>query len=376
MFAAALYVAHCWFGGGSTNIISDSYGYLARARGHTVGVPYDTRILQPFLARLVSSVSGLYEVTAFELLTPIELLASLILIAGMLRRRGADIFWQAAITLAFGCGVAVTFGYTPVLLDPLTLLLACLMITALDRNYLTLALIVACLSALNKEYGAVLGFIWAWHAYHRGYRAYAVMGALLPALALIVAMLAIAGDTMRGFSSWQNFTGGMFGYHLMLLRNRGPYDYPKILYMWFWVTMWPLFVISLLEILRQLRNRAGIKEDQFGFIIMLAALPVLLLGDFGRTLLIAVPFACIAATSLPLARNTLFASLLAIGGVATALARPFHGDFDVPKALTLAATFISATASVLLLTKIIRSYLRNRAAKTGQKAIVYGASAN
>jgi hypothetical protein len=87
---------------------------------------------------------------------------------------------------------------------------------------------------------------------------------------------------------------------------------------------------------------------------MLAALPFLLLGDWGRSLLILVPFGCMVATSHTLAKSNQFAALLAIGGLSTALARPLHSDPPLPLALTFTMTFISVAASILIGAKVLR----------------------
>src|SRR5262249_27600306 len=156
-------------GGGSAHRILDSSAYLQISNGEQVSVPFNTRIVTPLLARLIASVAGLSPSAAFQVLTPITLLASLLLLSEAIRKRGGSATWQAGVLLAFGCSLAVTFGYTPVLADPMLLLLVCLTIAALDAGHLAVALSLACLAALTKEYGVVLGLVWSSHAYRRGF---------------------------------------------------------------------------------------------------------------------------------------------------------------------------------------------------------------
>src|SRR5262249_28684864 len=160
----------------------------------------------------------LNQVSAFELLTALELLASLMLIATILRRRGATPQWQAAVLLAFGCSLAVTFGYTPVLVDPLALLLVCLTIATVDRGYLAPALMFACLAALTKEYLILLGPVWAYHVYRRGHSRLAVAGAPMPVLVLLGAVMTFPAGSVFGFQGPQGFLSAMLGYHPALLK--------------------------------------------------------------------------------------------------------------------------------------------------------------
>jgi hypothetical protein len=90
------------------------------------------------------------------------------------------------------------------------------------------------------------------------------------------------------------------------------------------------------------------------FTVMLFGLPVLLLGDWGRSLLIIVPFASAVATRHEITGNRRFVALIAIGGVSTAMARPFHGGFLIPEALTIAMTITSIASSVLIGFQILR----------------------
>src|SRR5215831_8773628 len=194
-----LFVLHFFLGGGRGKLITDSYAYVELSLGHGGGVPFNTRILQPLIASSVASFTTLNQVPAFELLTALELLASLILIATILSRRGATPHWQAAVLLSFGCSLAVTFGFTPVLADPLALLLVCLTIATLDRGYLAPAVMFACLAALTKEYLILLGPVWAYHAYRRGHPRLAIAGAPMPALVLLGAVITFPAGPASGF---------------------------------------------------------------------------------------------------------------------------------------------------------------------------------
>ena len=360
--ACLIFVFHFSFGAGSENLITDSYCYVAVSQGELVRVPYNTRILQPFIASSVSFFTRLSRIGSFELLTPVELLASLLLMVSILRRRRATTRWQAAIVLAFGSSLAVTFGYTPVLVDPLALLLVCLMIAALDRGYVVFALIFACLAALTKEYCVLLGIIWGYSAYRRGYARLAIAAALLPGLALLGSALTLPAEQDSGFHGWQGFLRAMLGYHGSLLKFRGAAAYTEILYMWSWCVLWPIILLGAAVLLFQpLRGRVG-EEDRFGFAVMLAAVPFLLLGDWGRAMLVVVPFACAVAASHPLARSNRTALLLGAGGLSTALARPFHGAATPPRVFTLVMIFISTAASALLAFIIIRSGMSHRLA--------------
>lgn len=94
--------------------------------------------------------------------------------------------------------------------------------------------------------------------------------------------------------------------------------------------------------------------DELAFAVLLTALPILLLGDWSRNLIIMVPFACIVVTSHPLAKERYFVSLVAIGGLATALARPFHSEPSPSQTITLIMTIISVVSSLLAGVRLLR----------------------
>lgn len=353
--SSALYAAHFFLGDGGSHRILDSWAYLQLSSGQPVGVPFNTRIATPAFVALVSAATGLSPPTAFELLTPAALLASLLVLGRCIQRRGGTTQWQAAVLLAFGCSLAATFGYTPILVDPTFLLLACLTIAALDGGHFGVALALACLATLTKEYGVLLGLVWLFHAYREGPRKLACLGLLLPAATLAIVVLSRQSDSAAGFHSWPAFASHLtLEYQLSVFRLRGPIDYAKLLYMWSWCALWPAVLVSVFSLLPRLTKQRRISSDEVGLAVLLTSLPVLLLGDWSRSLIILVPFACIAATAHPLARDRYFIVLLATGGLTTALARPFHSEPPPPQSLTLIMTIISVLSSLLIGVRLLR----------------------
>jgi hypothetical protein len=250
------------------------------------------------------------------------------------------------VLLAFGCSLAVTFGFTPVLVDPLFLMLFCVTVATLDSGRFLTALALVCLAVLTKEFGLVLGVLWAYHAYRCGFRKYAYLGIILPGAVLLMVTLSSRSSAAIGFGSWQAFASHlMFDYQLSVLRLRGPADYAKLVYMWCFCALWPVFLIASSLLLSRLIRRSKLTPDQISFVILLTTLPVLLLGDWARNLIILVPFSCIVATSHPLSKDRRFVLLVAIGGLSTALARPFYGDAASAQAFTIAMSAISVVAS-------------------------------
>jgi hypothetical protein len=355
LLSCAIYAVNFFFGGGSSHLILDSFAYLQLSDGQQASVPFNSRIATPFLAAFISSATGLSTSAAFKLLTPAALLTSLLLLRRLIRRRGGSAEWQAALLLAFGCSLAVTFGYTPVLVDPILLLLTCLTLVALDAGHLLAALVLAFLAALTKEYGVLLGVVWGVHAYRRGFRKVAYLGLILPAAALLIVLLVRQSNAGVGFGSWPAFAYHLvFEYQLSVFRLRGPVEYSKLLYMWSWCALWPVIFISTSSLLSRFVERIKMTDDEVNFGVLLTALPILLLVDWSRLLIIIVPFACIVATAHPLARDRSFVFLLAIGGLSTALARPFHSETPPPLTLTLTMTVISIASALLIAVKTLR----------------------
>jgi hypothetical protein len=273
----------------------------------------------------------------------------------MIVKRGGSPEWQAAVLVAFGSSLAVTFGFTPVLVDPILLMLICLTLAALDCRRLVVAVGLACAATLSKEYGVLLGLVCAFHAYRRGSWRLATLALLLPAASLLTVLLLRQSGEGIGFGTWPSYSSHLlFDYQLSVLRLRGPADYSKLLYMGAWCGVWPVLVIAAYSFFSRLIAKRELSANEVGFGVVLATLPILLLADWSRSLMVLVPFACIVATSNPLSRDRWFALLLAIGGLATSLARPFHGDPVPPHILTLSMTIISVIASLLIAARLFR----------------------
>jgi hypothetical protein len=349
-----LYALHFFVGGGQARLIKDSYNYLSMSQGELPGTPFNTRIVGPLMARVIADIAGTSHHTAFQILTFLSIVATLLVLRKLISEQGGSPEWQAAVLLTLGCGLAATFGYIPVMADPLLLLVACCTLLALHRGQLAFAIGLAALAALTKEYGVLLGLPVSVVAYRRGRRSVALIAAVLPMFSLLCATLQPADSSGIGFQSWGSFTIAMFGYHSSLFKLRGPSEYPKLLYMWSWSVLWPCLAIAFGIVLSRLRNRDKLGDHEISFLVILAALPILLLGDWGRSLLIAVPFGCVVATKHTLSTSNRFAALLAVGGLSTALARPFHSDPLPPKALTLTMIVISAASSILIGIKVLR----------------------
>lgn len=346
--SALLYALHFYFGGGRSKLITDSAAYLMMARGEVLDAPYSSRVLEPFICSNISSALGVSHLAAFQIVTAVALLASLFLLRYLIGNLGGPVEWQAAVLLAFGCGLAVTFGYTPVMIDPLLLFFACLTAVALDRGYIGAAVIFASLAALTKEYGLLLAFVCSLYAWRRGNRNLAWSAALFPLSIFVVVALTRPVSPSVSVQSWTSFLSAMFGYHAYLFRFRGASEYPKLLYMWLWSVLWPTLLIAAGVVLVSVRNRIKMRDHELAFTVFLVALPFLLLGDWGRALLIAVPFACAVSACHPLARDARLAALLAVGGLSTALARPFHGEPAPPRTLTVVMTVVSCASSLLI----------------------------
>ncbi|MEK6303099.1 MAG: hypothetical protein AABO41_20495 [Acidobacteriota bacterium] len=362
-FPSALYAVHFFLGGGLNHRILDSWAYLQISEGQQVAVPFNTRILSSSVAALMSAATGLSASTVFDLLTPASLLGSLFLLRKIIGRRGGTDEWQAAVLLVFGCSLAVTFGYTPVLVDPILLLFVCLTIAALDAGHLVVALVLVCAATLTKEYGLVLGVVWAFHAYRRGFLKFAFLGLIPPAVTLLILVITRQSDSGPGLPSWNAFAFHMmFEYQLSVFRLRGITDYGKLIYLWSWCAVWPAFFIALCTLFYSRMRRVKLSVDQASFAIVLATLPVLLLGDWVRSLIVTVPFVCIVATAHALARDRWFVFLLAVGGLSTALARPFHSGTPSPSLLTLMMTIVSV-ASSLAIGMILVRYVNSSGAK-------------
>jgi len=350
-----LFGLHFFAAGGRNRLINDSRGYLSIAQGERAGTPFDSRVFAPFIAAMITKTTGVSGQAAFQVLSFASLIGSLLLLKRIIRNRGGKSEYQAAMLFSLGAGLAATFGDTPVMIDPPLLVLACLTVLALDHGKWLGLLVLSVLAALTKEYGLLLGLLIALICWRNNRRKYAIAGMLLPVASLLFVLITGPRSERPVIDSWHNFINGMLGYHRYLLHFRGPVEYLELLYMWSWSVVWPVLVLAGVIVGSRLGSRTRMTDDQIGFALMLLALPLLLLGDWGRALLIVVPFACTVAVAHPLARDRYFLFLLGLGGLSTALARPLHSTPPPPMALTLAMTVISVAASVLIAVRIVRS---------------------
>ncbi len=355
LLSIGLYAFQFLYEGGHEYVSPDGESYLAMATGTPVPAPYSHRILKPSLASLASSLSGLSPADVFRILTPLELLASLLTMLALLQRRKSPQAWQWAVLVAFGTALAASFGHAPVLVDPMVLLLSCLFIVALDRDYLLLGLVLSCMAALTKEYGALLGFAWAAYVYRRGLTRLALPGAFLPVLLFFLATKAQWQAASPHSAGLFELMRGSAAYELQLLKSS---HLPKVLYIWSWAVLWPVLLLAVMCLIARLRTPGSMDAEHVASSVMLLAAPFLLIGDWDRSLLIVVPFACIAATAHPLTGDTQFTALLSIGGLCTALGRPLYTSLPAPTGLTVSITVLSLVASILIGVKIMMFSLR------------------
>jgi hypothetical protein len=345
---AAVFAYQFLFHNGRGHLGPDSLVYVAMAKGQVVIRPYHSRVLAPLMASLLANVTGVSVDSAFHLLTIASLLASLLMLANLLARAGAPSRYQAGIVLAFGSGIAVLFGQVPILVDPELLAFTCLTLIALDRCMLGLALVGVCLAALTKDYGVALVLPWAAEAYRNaGWRALA--GALAPVLLVVIA------------TSLPSLPNAYYinapSYQVTLLRELGSLVYFKTIYIWAWVAMWPVLLISALELLLNIKRPSGLKRAQVWYAAILVAVPVLLVGDWDRSFMLLVPFACLASAPLSFITDVSPCWLLAAGGLATALARPYYTVAAPPRALTVALIAVSAASSGLIIFAVAKRYV-------------------
>jgi hypothetical protein len=357
--AVALYAFQFFFEGGDTYVSPDGRHYLALARGEEPAAPFNHRILKPAFASLTASISGLSLENSFRVLTAAEILASLIALSALLRQVNSPPAWQAAILAALGSALGVSFGHVPVLVDPLLLLWACLMLLALERGSLVLGLLLACAGALTKEYGIFLGFAWAAYAYRRGYRRLAFAGALLPAAGYFLLMIGRPPSSGTN-ASFLELIRGTAAYELQILNSP---QLPKVVYGWLWGVIWPVSSLATLAVFLRGPRQEKLDARQLAYAVMLAFTPFLLIGDWDRSFLILVPFACIAATAHTLSEDRAFCALLAAGGVCTALARPLYTVLQAPASFTISMSVLSVGASLAIGVKILMYTFRVRAAE-------------
>lgn len=329
--------------------------YLQISSGQSAGVPFDIRILVPTLAAYTAGITGLSVSATFNTLTSLALLGSLLILKRLLNQVGSSWQWQTAVLLAFGCSLAVTFGYTPILVDPFLLLVTCLTVIGLDGGKLIAALVLTCVAVLTKEFGLFLAPVWSFYAYRRGYRIFALAGLVAPIATFVILLVARHSDAGSTFMGWRPYAYHyLFDYQLSVLRLRGAMSYVKLLYMGAWCGVWPTILVASMGIRSRFPLSAGVDVYRIGFVVSLICLPLLLPGDWSRNLIVLVPFASIVAASHPLASDRYFVGLVAIGGFTTALARPFHGDSPTPQGIVLTVTILSLLSSILIVTKIVR----------------------
>jgi len=340
---AAIYAYYFIAQGGRDYISPDGVQYLSLARGESANAPYNTRILKPRLAALISSVSGLSHQSAFQLLTPIELFSSLILLARLVKRYGGSTALQCAIVLTFGYGLSAVFGRTPVLVDTTLLFLTCLFLAALEVDLFVAALACACLAVLTKEYGALLAAVWAIEAVRRRRVIFAAVGVALLGAVFIVNKQMISGTVSGDFFT---MLVGAMRYTAGVLSGANGY---KAAYFWLWAALWPLVLVASLSVVANLVRHGKIGPRHWAFVIALPFVPLLLTGDWDRSLMIVVPFACMVAASHQLATDYTFLLLVTSGGLATALARP--AATPIPAGLRIAlmtASLLSTLGLVLM----------------------------
>ena len=355
LISCSLYVAHTFFGGGNEHLIMDSLAYLQISSGQSVGVPFDIRILAPTLAALTAGITGLSVSAAFKILTSVALLGSLLILKRLLNHRGSSWQWQTAVLLALGCSLAVTFGFTPILVDPFLLLVTCLTIVALDAGKLIPALVLTCVAVLTKEFGLFLAPIWSFYSYRRGYRRFALGGMVAPIATFVILLVVRHSDVGGTFMGWRAYAYHyLFDYQLSVLRLRGPMNYVMLLYVGAWCGVWPTILVASMWIRSRFTRSAGVDLYRIGFLVLLICLPLLLLGDWSRNLIVLVPFASLVAARHPLAGDRYFVWLVAIGGLATALARPLHSDSPTPQLIVVGVTIVSLISSLLIAAKIVR----------------------
>jgi hypothetical protein len=344
---AVLFGYQALFQGGSEHPGPDGRNYIAAAQGQPVIRPFNSRVLAPLAAASVARVTRLTVAGAFILLTVASLFGALVMLAHLLARAGAPARYQACIILAFGAGMAVLFGHSPVLVDPEVLFFSCLTLIALDRGMVVLALAGVCLAALTKEHGIALVLPWAVETFRKsGWRP--LVGALIPVLLLVSVTLLPALPNP--------FYTDTAKYQMTLLSYLGPSIYLKTIYIWAWVAMWPVLLVSALELFARIKKPSSLRHPQIWYGAMMVAVPVLLMGDWDRAFMLLVPLACLACAASSFAADRYRCILLALGGFATALARPYYTVTAPPRVLMIALIGISAAASGLIAFDVAKRY--------------------
>jgi hypothetical protein len=345
---------------GSAYVSPDGQHYLTIAQGETHVYPYNVRLVKPLIVRGLHALMNLPIQPAYQLLTVIELTASLLLLAMLLRKRNATVWTQVSFIIGFGVSLGVIYGHMPVLVDLALLTVTLLVMVALDKGRLWLALLLIGVAALTKEYGVLLILVWAVHARRRlpAWMAYAC--ACLPLALLFLTMWLNPAPERRVSGEAKSFLDLSMQYLLNLNEHVGS-SLVKTLYIWLWAVLWPVGLLAILAILRAVKKRLALQPDQIDFAVLLLGVPLLLMGDWNRSLLLLVPFACNASLLHPLAQKKQFNLFILIGGVATAFNNFAFTRLRPPSLFVLTMIALSMAISFLILITIARSFLDRNA---------------
>lgn len=147
----------------------------------------------------------------------------------------------------------------------------------------------------------------------------------------------------------KGFLGRALSYQAWLYHTGGAANYPKALYIWSWSLLWPVLVVAVTSVLFALKRWRSWSDDQAAFLPLLMAIPILMLPDWDRSVIIAVPSAILVATGTKLSKDIFFATILALGALSTALARPLYAVINPPRLFLISMILISVAASVMVI---------------------------
>lgn len=348
---ASFYAYQFLIEGGREFLGTDSQRYLSIANGEAVTVPFHTRIVGPLIAVIITQITGGTLKTSFQFLMGISFFSAILLLINLLRKRGATEFYQATVVITFS-GLASVFGHESIRVDALFFLMICLVIAALDRQQHTIALAFICIATLTKEYGIFLVFPWAVQAY-KAIEKYVLIGVFLP-----VGLLLVANHFIPAKPQDLNET---IIYQIRTIRDVGLSTYSKFAYVGFWGACGPLLLLAAMGLTQNWRTQRllslqNLMSDQIRFAILLISIPVLLIGDWDRTFILIIPFACIAASPLSFTRDSRYCVLIIFGAISTTLARRFNTETVLPQALINIMIVISVLASISILVMIIQDF--------------------
>jgi hypothetical protein len=342
----------------SPNIYSnlDSLQYLAAARGEVVGRPFDTRIIGPLIARLLANAMGVSLTFGFYILTATSLLVSLLCIVYLLKKKGATLAYQIAVIICLGASLAALYARTPILVDPLLLLLACLVTVGLSNDQIFITLGIICIAALTKEYGIALLMPWMIYIYRQKSRWF-LFCAVLPVIILSGAKL-LSPVHENAYQNQASFLQSQIQYHYTMYQLYGLRVFLTNWYYFSWAALWPLVLTSIFILGKKLLHRLPVTTEEWHFAGMALFIPVLMTGDWDRTFAIIVPFACLAATSAVFTQQRIFNFLLAFGGLMASVSRSwFAAEMPFSKVLIIVA---GGLISFALLGKILNAVLRKQ----------------